>query len=197
MTGRPAVFLDRDGVLIDDVDLLVRRDQVRLPDDVPVALRRLADAGFALVVVTNQTVIARGLATPAEVDAINAQIAHLIAEQGGPRLTEFRVCPHHPQATLPAYRRVCGCRKPRPGMLLEAASVLALDLRRSFMVGDRISDVAAGRAAGCRTVLVQTGAHTSAPIVSDVSMDGVRPDHTCARLADAGAWILSSAERSA
>jgi D-glycero-D-manno-heptose 1,7-bisphosphate phosphatase len=187
-----AIFLDRDGVLIDDVDLLTHPSQIRLSPGAASALRRLKDAGFLLIVVSNQAVVARGLATENQVCEINAEIDRLLQGQGSPPLDAFYFCPHHPKATLAEYRIDCQCRKPRPGMLLQAAAQFNIDPARSFMVGDRITDIAAGAAAGCRTVLVQTGRHAAAPIQTSDPLDpSLRPNHTCVDLAAAADWILS------
>lgn len=188
---RSAVFLDRDGVLVEDVDLLTRADQLRVLAGVPASLIALREAGFALVVVSNQPVVARGLVTEAEVEAIHAELGGLIRAAGGPALDGMYFCPHHPNSTLPEYRVDCDCRKPRPGMLLRAARELSLDLRTSFMVGDRLTDIIAGARAGCRTVLVQTGKHLDKPIETREPLDiTIQPDHTCADLAAAVEWIL-------
>lgn len=190
-SAHPAVFLDRDGVLIEERHLIATREDVQLLPGVAPALRRLTDAGFTLVVVTNQTIVARGLASEAEVGALNAFIAGAIVQAGGPALDHFYVCPHHPQATRAEYRRACGCRKPRPGLLLDAAAALDLDLARSYLIGDRVSDILAGRAAGCRTVQVQTGAHAAAPIVGvDPEQANEGADFVAADLPSAAAWIL-------
>lgn len=186
-----AVFLDRDGVLIEDVDWLTRPDQIRILPGVPQALRRLAQAGFRLIVVTNQPIVARGLATEAELETLHAAIGAQLAGGGAPLLDRFYYCPHHPRATLAAYRVVCDCRKPRPGLFLRAADDFGLDLGASFMVGDRITDIAAGAAAGCRTILVQTGKHLEAPIHTVEAIDpALKPDWTCADLSAAAEWIL-------
>ena len=188
-----AAFLDRDGVLIEDVDWLTRPSQIRVLPGVPQALRRLAQAGFRLIVVTNQPIVARGLATEAQVEMLHADIAAQLAAGGAPPLDRFYFCPHHPNATLPAYRLICDCRKPRPGLLRRAAEDFALDLRASFLVGDRITDIAAGAAAGCRTVLVQTGKHRAPPIHTPEPLDpSLKPDWTCADLPAAAEWILNN-----
>ncbi|MCL4788751.1 MAG: HAD family hydrolase [Verrucomicrobia bacterium] len=188
---RSAVFLDRDGVLVEDVDLLTRTDQLRVLAGVPASLIALREAGFALVVVSNQPVVARGLATEAEVQAIHVELGGLIRAAGGPDFDQVYFCPHHPNATLPAYRVDCDCRKPKPGMLLRAARELSLDLRSSFLVGDRLTDIIAGARAGCRTVLGQTGKHLDRPIETNEPLDTtIRPDHTCADLPAAVGWIL-------
>ena len=187
----PAVFLDRDGVLIEDVHLLTRADQLRVMPGVARALTLLDAAGFKLVVVSNQPVVARGLCSEDDVRGVNAALATLLRQAGAPGITGWFVCPHHPNATLPEYRVDCECRKPRPGLLIRAARELQLDLGRSYAVGDRLSDIAAGNRAGCRTVLVTTGRHTEAPIQSPDST-GFRldPDWTCANLEAAAEWIL-------
>jgi D-glycero-D-manno-heptose 1,7-bisphosphate phosphatase len=187
-----AVFLDRDGIVVEDAGFLREAVRVRLVAGAPQALAALAPS-FRLVVVTNQTVVSRGLATEANVAALNVEIASELERAGGPRLDAFYVCPHHPAATVDRYRLECDCRKPRPGLLLRAADELYLDLERSFLVGDRPSDIAAGAAAGCRTVLVRTGAHTAPPIESPEPIDpALRADHECDTLAEAAAWILAA-----
>lgn len=187
-----AVFLDRDGMLIEDVHLLVNASDIRVLAGVPQALRDLKEAGFRLIVISNQTVIARGLATEEDVYAINAEMQRLLEEAGGPHLDGFYFCPHHPNATLPTYRIACECRKPRPGLLLRAAVEHNLDLSSSFLTGDRVTDVVAGARAGCRTVLVQTGEH-QAPSIETVEPldDSVQPDYVCVDLKQAAKWILS------
>ena len=192
MTGRPAVFVDRDGVLVADEGVRpADAELVPLPGVVE-ALATLRRAGFAVVVVTNQTVVARGLATELEVDAAHARLDVVLRSRGA-FIDRWETCPHHPDATLPAYRVACECRKPRPGMLLRAAEALGLDLDASWMVGDRPSDVAAGARAGCRTVLVTTGRHDDAPIVSADAPFVVAPTHVCAGLAEAVAVIVGAA----
>ena len=192
---RRAVFLDRDGVLIRDSDLLTRCDQVELYACAPQAIRQLREAGFALVVVSNQTVVARGLASEQDVERIHAWIQQLLRTLGGDEIDRFYFCPHHPNATLPQYRVDCECRKPRPGLLLRAAQELKLDLAASYMIGDRISDIIAGQRAGCRTILVQTGKHTAPPIESPEVLDmSVEPDCVCADLGEAVEIILGTVQ---
>jgi len=187
-----AIFLDRDGVLIEDVDLLTNPDDIRILEGVPQALRSLKEAGFRLIVISNQTVVARGLVTEQEVYAIHAKVECLLDQTGAPRLDGFYFCPHHPNATLPAYRIACECRKPRPGLLLQAAREHNLNLVASFIVGDRITDIIAGASVGCRTVLVQTGKHQAPPIETVEPLDrSIQPDHTCANLGEAARWILA------
>ena len=191
---KPAVFLDRDGVLVQDVDLLNRREDVRLLAGVPEALGLLKRAGYSIQVVSNQTVVARGLASETDVCALNEYIQQIIEHSGGPRLDGWYFCPHHPKANVPAYRINCECRKPQPGLLLRAANEHGLDLSASYMVGDRITDIIAGARAACRTVLVQTGMHARPPIETAEPLDvSVRPDFICAGLQEAAAWILSRA----
>jgi D-glycero-D-manno-heptose 1,7-bisphosphate phosphatase len=193
ITSRPeAVFLDRDGVLVEDRGPLADPDELELIPGAARALRRLRDAGLALVAVSNQAVVARGLADEAGIETMNRRLDELLVEAGGPRLDRHYFCPHHPEATLPAYRLECDCRKPRPGMILAAARDLGLDPAVSFMVGDRPTDIAAGTAAGCSTILVHSGRHREPPIVtSPPQAQWPTPDHECADLAAAAEWILA------
>lgn len=187
-----AVFLDRDGIINEDVDLLVDATDIRILAGVPQALRGLKEAGYRLIVISNQTVVARGLATEEDVRAINAQVQRVLEQAGGPHLDGYYFCPHHPRATLPAYRITCECRKPRPGLLLQAAVEHVLDLSNSFMAGDRVTDIIAGAMTGCRTVLVRTGRDQAAPIETIEPLDSsIEPDYVCADLQQAARWILS------
>jgi D-glycero-D-manno-heptose 1,7-bisphosphate phosphatase len=188
---RRAVFLDRDGVLIDDRGLIIRNEQICLLPGVPEALKTLKAAGLFLAVVSNQAVVARGLIDEKALAGLNERVGEQIEQAGGPPLDAVYYCPHHPEATLPEYRLACQCRKPRPGMILAAAAAHGLDLVASFLVGDRMTDIAAGAAAGCRTVLVTCGRHDAPPIVSvDPPDRSCRPDHTCPDLRAAAQWIL-------
>ena len=186
-----AVFLDRDGVLIEDVHRLTEPSQVKVLPGVPDALARLHRADFRLVVVSNQSVVARGLATEEQVRGVSDFLQARLTDNAGPLLDGWYFCPHHPEAEIAAYRKDCQCRKPRPGLLLRAAAELGLDLTRSFMVGDRIIDVLAGARAGCRTVMLQTGRHLEPPGATNEPHDpDIKPDHTCADLAAATKWII-------
>lgn len=186
-----AVLLDRDGVLVPDHGLLTEPAGLHLLPGVAGALSQLSAAGWRLAVVTNQPVVARGLIDEAGLAAIHRRLADLITAAGGPRLDGIFACPHHPEAAVAAYRQACACRKPRPGLLLAAARALDLDLAASWMVGDRPSDIAAGRAAGCRTIQVETGKHNATPIRGDGYQAGTEPEHRCADLAAAVGIILA------
>lgn len=192
MNPRRAVFLDRDGVIVEDVGYVTQPGQLRLLPGVPGALARLKAAGFHLFMATNQAVVARGMVTEEELVAIHDRISALLREAGGPGLDANYACPHHPDATLPTYRLDCSCRKPKPGLLLRGAEEHRIDLSASFMVGDRLTDVAAGASAGCRTILVQTGQHDAPLIQTAEPWDTtVQPTHTCPDLPAAADWILT------
>ena len=143
----PAIFLDRDGTLMVNVDYPSHPDQVRVFPDVPGSLRRLRDAGFLLVIITNQSGIGRGLITEEQYQAVQER---LLTALGSDLIAATFYCPDAPGPD--AVRR-----KPLPAMVHEAARSLALDLDRSWFVGDKASDVACGRAAGVRAILVLTG----------------------------------------
>lgn len=190
-----AVFLDRDGVLIEDTGLRARAAAMRLLPGVPEALRRLREAGYKLVVVTNQPVIARGLASEDDVRQVHAEIQRRLVWLGA-SVDAWHCCPHHPNANVPRYRVDCDCRKPAPGMLLAAAREQGIDLGRSFMVGDRLTDIAAGAAAGCRTVWVRTGMHLAPRIETNRPLEAdLRPDYECDGLPAAVDWIVAASGR--
>jgi D-glycero-D-manno-heptose 1,7-bisphosphate phosphatase len=187
-----AVFLDRDGILLEDRGLLTRSEDLRVLPGAPHALRRLKGAGFRLIVVSNQAVVARGLISEQQLAEIHVEMGRMLAAAGAPPLDAIYCCPHHPNATLPEYRVECECRKPRPGLLLRAAREHGLDLAASFFVGDRITDIIAGVRAGCRTVLVESPATAAPPIVTSEPIDeSLLPDYVCLDLQAATDWILS------
>lgn len=158
MTGtlRPAVFLDRDGVLVDELDFLVDPDALRLYPGVGEAVRELNSSGWVVVVVTNQSAVARGLLDERRLGEIHERLREHLARSGA-RLDAIFHCPHHPTAGREPYRRACDCRKPAPGLLERAARLLGLDLAHSWIVGDSARDLEAGAAVGVRGILVATG----------------------------------------
>ncbi len=157
--GLPAVFLDKDGTLIDDVPYNVDPARVQLAPTAAEALPILHAAGYQLVVVSNQSGVARGLFNEAALDGIRRRLHDLLAELDVP-LAGFYYCPHHPEGSVPAYATACACRKPQPGLLRRAAAELDIDLAKSWLVGDILDDIEAGRRAGCRTVLIDNGNET-------------------------------------
>ena len=169
--GNKAVFLDRDGTIIKDVGYLSSRDDVDVPPGAAAALRRLRSAGFLLLVVTNQSAIARGLLTESQLAEIHGRLQELLSREGV-QIDEFFYCPHLPAAPVARYATVCSCRKPEPGLLLEAAAKWQVSLACSFAVGDSERDVEAGCRAGCHSILIsqQRPKHTCAlTVVADLS----------------------------
>lgn len=156
MSKRPAFFLDRDGTINREVNYLSSPGQLILIDGVAQAIRLINQAGWACVIVTNQSAVARGMITEEQLAGIHRALIDLLAEEGA-QVDAIYYCPHLATAEVERYRIDCDCRKPKPGLLLKAARELGLDLPRSVVVGDSFRDLEAGRAAGCRTVLVRTG----------------------------------------
>jgi D-glycero-D-manno-heptose 1,7-bisphosphate phosphatase len=156
MDKRAAIFLDRDGVIIEERGYISKPEQLCLLPGAAEVIALLNRAGWPVVIVTNQSGIARGLLTPSALERIHDRLQHLLGCYGA-RVDGIYVCPHHPEAEIDSYRQQCFCRKPQPGLLLQAAEELHIDLSQSWMIGDRVSDLQAGAAAGCRTVLVRTG----------------------------------------
>jgi D-glycero-D-manno-heptose 1,7-bisphosphate phosphatase len=189
---RAAVFFDRDGVLtklIPDPESGLPESplhprQVELEPNAAVALSRLRERGYALVGVSNQPAAAKGTVPLERLHAVQARVLELL-ERDGVVPDAFMVCFHHPEGSIPELTRTCDCRKPAPGMLLAAARELGLDLGASWMIGDTDGDIAAGVAAGCRTIMIQSsgGAH---------KRSGTMGADACAQdLAAAAALILA------
>ena len=156
MSRSPAVFLDKDGTLIDDVPYNVDPDKIVLAQGVEQGIEQLWQAGFKLVVVTNQSGIAQGYFEESALAAVEAKLRSLLPVP----IAGFYYCPHHPEGAIDAYTKDCDCRKPKPGLLLKAAADLNLDLPRSWIIGDILNDVEAGQQAGCRSALVNNGNET-------------------------------------
>ena len=189
MIVRPAVFLDRDGTIIEESGYLDRLERlVFFPYSVD-AIRVLNRAGFAVVVITNQAGIARGIVKPSFVDEAHQYMAARVAA-GGARIDGFYFCPHYTSGTVPEFVRACDCRKPGAGMLTRAAADLNLDLSKSFAVGDRWHDVAAAAAVGARGVLVRTGLGRREEAKPE---RGAQAAAIVDDLAAAAAWILEQA----
>ncbi len=151
-----AVLLDRDGTLVHPRHYPSRPEDLRIYDGITLHLRELQSAGFRLVVITNQAGIARGYFTEADLQHMHAYLRCEL-EKEGVLLDAMYYCPHHVDGVIQEFATSCACRKPQPGMLLQAAADLDLDLRRSWFVGDILDDVEAGNRAGCRTILVDLG----------------------------------------
>jgi D-glycero-D-manno-heptose 1,7-bisphosphate phosphatase len=167
---RRAAFLDRDGVVNVDHGYVFRREDFEFVDGVLDASARLAQRGFALVVVTNQSGIGRAMYSETDFALLTTWMKLQFADAGAP-LAGVYFCPHHPQHALGEYRVECDCRKPAPGMLLQAARELRLDLKRSVMFGDRRDDMEAARAAGvpARVLLGTDGRNMPAPLDGDLA----------------------------
>ena len=154
-----AVFVDKDGTLIDDVPYSCDPARIRLLPTVARGLARLQRAGQRVVVVSNQPGVALGRFALAALDGVEARLRELLRD-AGVALDLVRWCPHHPLGTVPDYAIACACRKPAPGLLFDAARTLDVDLARSWMIGDILDDVEAGSRAGCRAILVDRGGET-------------------------------------
>lgn len=178
---RPAVFLDRDGVLNQNrADYVRTWQQVEFLPGVFQAMQRLAASPFVIVVVTNQSAVGRGLMTAEGLAVINGGIVQQVQQAGG-RIDAVYACPHRPDEG-------CPCRKPRPGMLLQAAQDLGIDLARSFLVGDAISDLEAATAAGCRPLMVRTGRGRKQ--AAGLATSGLGDAPVLADLGEAVDWVL-------
>jgi D-glycero-D-manno-heptose 1,7-bisphosphate phosphatase len=156
MSAYPAIFLDRDGTLVEPRHYPSRPEELILYPAIVPQLQLLRREGFRLVVITNQSGIARGYFSESDLDRMHAYL-RVSLQRRGVDLDGFFYCPHHPEGVIPELAIDCDCRKPEPGLLLAAAAELQVDLTRSWFIGDILNDVEAGNRAGCRTILVDLG----------------------------------------
>ncbi|PYM13242.1 MAG: D,D-heptose 1,7-bisphosphate phosphatase [Candidatus Rokuibacteriota bacterium] len=193
MAARPAVFIDRDGTLTDEVGYVNHPSRLRLLPRSAEAIRRLNRAHVAAVVVTNQAGVARGYFSEDVLDAVNTTLVMQL-KAAGAHLDGLYVCAHHPTEGEPPWRVDCDCRKPKPGLLLRAAADLGLDLASSTIVGDKASDLAVAPRVGAQSVLVLTGYGLGEWAYRRASFP-VEPDHVAGDLLDAVDWVLTSRAR--
>jgi D,D-heptose 1,7-bisphosphate phosphatase len=151
-----AVFLDRDGVINREIGILSSVKQLKILPSAAAAIMALNKMGFLVVIITNQPVIARGLISEPELDAIHAVMVRRLARRGA-KIDAIYYCPHHPEADVKKYRVRCRCRKPNIGLIMRAVKEHGIALDKSFLIGDRTVDIAAGKKARVRTILVKTG----------------------------------------
>lgn len=182
----PAVFLDRDGTLLEEVGYLDRPERVQLYAWSVDAIRALNRVGVPIVMITNQSGVARGFFTEEVVQSVHARIARIL-EAGGAHIDAYYYCPHHPDGRVAGYARACDCRKPGRGLVDRAVQALGVDPRASFTIGDRWLDVELARTVGAQGILVRTGYG---------AVEEHRPPHRLAadavvnNLIEAASWIL-------
>lgn len=186
MSNKRAIFLDRDGTLVEPRHYPSSPDELQLYPAIATELRQLQEAGFQLVVITNQSGIARGYFTESDLHRMHDHLARRLADEGV-QIAGFYHCPHHVDGVVPELTRRCDCRKPQPGLLLQAAAEHGLDTERSWMVGDILDDVEAGNRAGCRTILVDLETENAPQTISR------RPDFI-AKSTDHALQIIRSQE---
>lgn len=186
---RPAVFIDRDGTMIHDVGYLSRLEDLQWFPWTIEAVRLLHRAGFLLCVTSNQSGIALGFCTDAFVRRVHDEMSAVVSAAGA-RIDGWFYCPHHPQAAIDALRVECECRKPRPGLVRQAQERFAIDLSRSFVIGDKAADIGLADAVGARGILVRTGYGESELVRHSGRIPAA---HVATDLLEAAAWILADA----
>lgn len=186
---RPAVFFDRDGTLITDVGYLNHSSQIKLFSQAAGALKNLRNAGFYLFVVTNQSGVARGYFSEARVKKVHQKLQHLLKAQGA-KIDAFFYCPHYPQGKVKSLSKQCDCRKPSTGMVKQALKRYSIDLKKSYVVGDKLDDVLLARNAKVAGgLLVRTGNGSK----SEREFKKLRLENSAvvSNLTQAAKWILS------
>lgn len=185
------VFLDRDGTLNEEVNYLHRPEDMHLLEGVQQALRRLKEAGFKLVVITNQAGVARGYYTEEDVKLLHGYMNEILSAEGA-RIDGFYYCPHHPVHGIGSYKKDCSCRKPGIGMFLQAEKQFAVDKAHSYMIGDKLLDTQAGKNYGVTSILVGTGYGKELYEAGQAGTDEEPPyDYYAEDLSQAADWILS------
>jgi D-glycero-D-manno-heptose 1,7-bisphosphate phosphatase len=181
-----AVFLDKDGTLIPDIPYNINTALITLQDGAVTGLKKLAAAGYLLIVISNQAGVAYGYFQEADILKVKTRLENMLREEGV-HLDGFYYCPHHPEAKIDAYRKACDCRKPAAGMLLQAAKDFNIELRDSWMIGDILNDVEAGHKAGCKSILINNGNETEWVMNEDR-----KPDFMAAGLSEAADYIIET-----
>ncbi len=178
-----AVFLDRDGTIIEDVGYLNECSKIKFLPRVSEAIKLLNENGFKVMVTTNQSGVARGFFAEETVREINRYIQESLAKQGA-LIDKTYYCPHHIEGIIEEYRKECYCRKPNPGMIEEAAGEFGIDLKNSFVIGDKISDIEAGYNVGCKTILLADKRRPDGGEIASM------PDHVAPDLYEAVKWLV-------
>lgn len=176
----PCIFIDRDGVLIDDRGYVYKVEDLRFLPGVVAALHQLKHMGYLLICVTNQSGVARGMFTLKDVENFNEHMLQQLASLNA-SLDGIYVCPHHTEGKIKEYAVACDCRKPLPGLIEQACEDFDIDLDKSFLVGDKDSDVECAENAGLGSIRIASGQYTSK----------TNADHTCKSLLEAAMWISS------
>ncbi len=184
---RSAVFLDRDGTIIREVNYLSRLEEIELFPSAAAAIAKLNQQQIPVILVTNQSGVARGKFTEEFVKESHNYLQKLLQKQNA-HIDDFFYCPHHPKAGNPPYKTVCTCRKPAPGMLLAAAGKHHLNLQQSYVIGDKLIDVELGFKAGAKGILVETGYGLKEK--KQLENSKIIPDKICIDLSQAVDWIL-------
>ena len=171
--------MDRDDTLIEDPGYINHPDQVKLLKGTAESLIKLKSMGYKLIVVSNQSGVARGIVTEKTLGQIHDRLEQLLAERGA-SLDGIYYCPFHPEGTIAKYRKSSDMRKPKPGMLLAAADEMDIDLAESWMIGNSLDDIKAGARAGCKTILISRSSY-----YKQIKPGGTVPDHKCVNMREA------------
>jgi len=181
-----AIFIDKDGTLIDDVPYNVDPALIRLQKGAIEGLIKLKSEGYLLIIISNQSGVAHGYFTEDDLEGVKRRL-HEMLEIHGVEFDGFYYCPHHPNGKIEQYAVTCGCRKPKPGLIFQAADHFNVELATSWMIGDILNDVEAGNKAGCRTILINNG-HETEWIMNDHR----KPTALAADLNEAATFILKT-----
>ncbi len=181
-----AIFIDKDGTLIPDIPYNVNPDLITLSNTAIPALMLLQQHNFLLIVISNQSGVARGYFTEKDLKPVSEKIRSLLATEGI-KIDGFYYCPHHKDGTIKEYSIDCDCRKPKPGLILKAVADFLVDVTQSWMIGDILNDAEAGKSAGCQTILITNGNETEW-----IMNEKRQPDYTANNLLEAAKIIVEN-----
>jgi len=185
-----AVFLDRDGTINEEMGYINHIDRFRIFEFVPAAIRRFNENGFKVIVITNQSGVARGYFSEELLNEVHNYLLHFVESESA-RIDKIYYCPHHPDEGTVEYRRDCNCRKPRTGMIEKALEDFDIDMDQSYMIGDRFKDMEFGRRVGLKTIFLLTG-YGKGEYTYQRSLWPFQPDLICENLHDAALHVTSS-----
>jgi D-glycero-D-manno-heptose 1,7-bisphosphate phosphatase len=192
---KPAVFLDRDGTINEQMGYINHVSRFVLLPMAAGAIRSLNESGYLTIVLSNQSGVARGYYPYELVDEVNSRMKELLGEKGA-LIDGIFFCPHYPKGSVPQYSIECNCRKPSPGMIETACSCFEIDLSNSYMIGDRVDDIKMARSAGIKGVLVKTG-YGRGEVQHVLPHSGIQPDFIAEDILDAVIWIRARAGKNA
>jgi len=187
---RKCIFLDRDGVLLEDKGKILKKSDIIFLDGIHEALRNFNQLGYMIILITNQPLVGRGYIDEIELRKLHDYISNNIKKESGILIDDIFYCPHHPSSEIEKYSISCNCRKPKPGMILDASLKHDIDIKESWMIGDQKNDILAGKLAGCKTIMIKSEKNNFIPLTNkETNYENALPDLKADNLVEASRMI--------